>query len=374
MEGGKIPVLPLPHDGLNETPADVLDGHQSEPDAPLLHREPVGGTVDVRRQQGDAAVLALVDIARHLVGVVQHAGQQRRHILLCKVALEVRRLVGHHRVADSVGLVESVVGEVVDFLIDGLRRGLRDAVSHAACNTSFLVTVDKGVLLLLNLGGFLLGDGPAHHVRLPQGVPAQLLEDLNDLLLVDDAAVGDGQDRLQRGMLVLDELRVLLAGDEPGDGVHGAGAVQGDDGGDVLDVLGFQAHAHAGHAGGLHLEHAGGLALGDHLKSGPVVLRDVGQPEIRVLLLDHFHRVVQHRQVPEAQEVHFQEAQLLQRRHDVLADHGLVVFCQGHVLIHRPLRDDHAGGVGGGVARHPLQRPGGVNELFYPLVGVVQVR
>ena len=166
MERGKGPVLPLPHHRLNEAPANVLDGYQAEADAPLFHREAVLGAVDVRRQQGDAAVLALADIARHLVRVIQHAGQQRRHVLPGEVALEVRRLVGHHRVGNGVGLVEGVVGEIIDLLVDGLRRGFRYPVCHAACNAPLLVTMNKGVLLLLDLGRLLFGDGTAHHVRL----------------------------------------------------------------------------------------------------------------------------------------------------------------------------------------------------------------
>ena len=273
-----------------------------------------------------------------------------------------------------MGLVEGVVGEIVDFLIDGLGGLLRNPIGHTACNAPLLVTVDECVLLLLNLGGLLFGDGPAHHVRLAQRVAAQLLEDLDDLLLIDDAAVGDGQNRLQGRVLISDELGVLLAGDKSGDRIHGTGTVQRDNGGNILDALGLEAHAHAGHAGGFNLEHAGGLAGGDHVKGSLIVLGDILQPEVRLVLLNHLHRVIQHRQVPKTQEVHFQQPQLLQGGHDVLAHHGFVVFRQRHILIHRPLRDDHAGGVGGGVARHPLQRPGGVNELFYPLVGVVQVR
>ena len=79
--------------------------------------------------------------------------------------------------------------------------------------------------------------------------------------------------------------------------------------------------------GGLHLEHAGGLAVGDHLERSPDRHRGCPPGEVRVGL-DHLHRVVQHRQVPQAQKVHFQQAQLLQGGHGVLADHGLVVLGQ----------------------------------------------
>lgn len=218
LEGGKGPVLlPLAHHGLDKTPADVLHGHQAEADAALLHGEPVIGAVHIRRQQGDAAVLALGDVFGHLVGVVQHRGQQGSHILPGKVALEVRRLIRHHRIADSVGLVEGIVGEVVNLVEDILGRGLRNAAGNAAPDAPGGVAVEKGLPLPLHVLGLLFGHGPAHHVRLAQGIARQLLEDLDDLLLVHDAAVGAGEDRLQLGVLIGHQGGVVLAGHKPGE-------------------------------------------------------------------------------------------------------------------------------------------------------------
>ena len=165
----------------------------------------------------------------------------------------------------------------------------------------------------------------------------------------------------------------MLTGDELGDRIHGAGTVQSDDSGDVLNALGLQSYADAGHTGRFHLEHTVGFAVGEHFVGLRVPLRDVIQGEVRLPGLHHFHGIVQHRQVPQAQEVHFQQAQLFQCGHDILADHGFVIFRQGHIFVHRLPGDDHAGGVGGGVAGHSLQRPGGVDELFYLLVGLIEV-
>ena len=234
--------------------------------------------------------------------------------------------------------------------------------------------MEKGLPLPLHVLGLLFGHGPAHHVRLAQGIARQLLEDLDDLLLVHDAAVGAGEDRLQLGVLIGHQGGIVLAGHKPGDGIHGPRAVQGDDGGNVLDALGLQAQANAGHAGGFHLKYAPGLPLGQHIEGFPVIHGNVCQAEVRVVPLDHLHRIVQHRQVPQTQKVHFQQAQLLQRHHGILAHDGFVVPGQGNVFVHRPLGDDHAGGVGGGVPGHSLQGPGGVDELVDPGVLLVQVR
>ena len=287
--------------------------------------------------------------------------------------LEPRSLVGHHGVAHRVGLVEGIVGEIVNLVVDGLGHVLRDAVCHAAGDVPLQVPVEERLPLLFNIFGFLLAHGPADHVRLPQGIARQLAEDLNDLLLVDNTAIGVGQNRLQRRVLVGDQGRILGAGQKFGDGVHGAGTVQGDNGADILNALGLEAHAHPCHPRRFHLEHPGGLPLGQHLINRHIVIRDILQPEVRLLLLHHFHRIVQHSQVAQAQKVHFQQAQLLNGGHGVLGDRLAVVGGQGDVLIHRALGDHHPGGVGGGVAGHPLDLPGHVHQLLDPLVPVVEV-
>ena len=106
------------------------------------------------------------------------------------MALEIRRLIGHHRVADGVGLVEGVVGKIIDLVVNGLCRGFRDAVGHAAPDIPRRVAVEERFPLPLHVFGLLLGHGAAHHIRLSQRIACQLLKNLDDLLLIDDAAVG----------------------------------------------------------------------------------------------------------------------------------------------------------------------------------------
>ncbi len=56
-----------------------------------------------------------------LLAAVQYAREQRRHIFLREMALEIRRLVTHDRVGRGVRLVEGVVCEGVDIVVDRLR-------------------------------------------------------------------------------------------------------------------------------------------------------------------------------------------------------------------------------------------------------------
>ena len=92
------------------------------------------------------------------------------------------------------------------------------------------------------------------------------------------------------------------------------------------------------------------------------------------MLSDHLHRVIQNRQVPQAQEVHLQQAQLFQGRHGVLGDHQIVVGRQGNILINRLSGDHHARSVGGGIAGHPLHLSGQVHQPTHPLISLVEIR
>ena len=138
LEPGKGTIfLPFPDHALNKAPANVFDCRQSEPDAALLYGKAVQGAVHVRRQQGYAHVPALGDIPGHFFRVAQHRRQQGRHIFAGVVIFEPGRLIGDHRVTDCMGLVESVIGKVIDFVINGLRGVSRDAV----CNTTGNISV-----------------------------------------------------------------------------------------------------------------------------------------------------------------------------------------------------------------------------------------
>ena len=141
------------------------------------------------------------------------------------MALEVGGLVGYDGVAHRVGLVEGVVGEVHNFVVNGLGHCLGDAVAHTAGDLLGRVAVDEDLPLCLNDLHFLLGNGPADIVGLSHGVAAEGAENLNDLLLIDDAAIGDLQDGFQHGCLIGHLGGIHLVGDEPRDRIHGAGTV-----------------------------------------------------------------------------------------------------------------------------------------------------
>ena len=175
-------------------------------------------------------------------------------------------------------------------------------------------------------------------------------------------------------MFIGDQRRIVFTGNESGDRVHGTGTIQRDNSGDIFNAMGFQTHAHAGHAAGFHLEHTRGLALTDHFKGSGIILRNLFQTEVRLFLLHRLDGIVQNSEVAQTQKVHFQQTQFFQRSHDVLADYRFIILRQRHIFVYRTLGNHHTGRMGGGVAGHTFQFTGRVDELFHTLIGFIQVR
>ena len=89
-------------------------------------------------------------------------------------------------------------------------------------------------------------------------------------------------------MQIGDVFRMVLAFDKARNGFHGTGTVQGNNGRDVFNILRLQPNTHTGHARRFHLKHAAGLAPREHLIGFRIFLRNLFQPEFRLMLLQHF--------------------------------------------------------------------------------------
>ena len=265
-----------------------------------------------------------------------------------------------------MGFVEGVGGEGDHLVVDLVGHVLRHAVADAACDLDAAVlgslAINEVFPLLLHDLVLLLGHGAAHQVTSAIGITSQVADDLHHLLLIHHAAVGHVQDGTELFGLVMHGGRVLLALDVAGDGIHGAGTIQGNGGDDVLKAGGLHAGEEAGHAGAFQLEHAVGITGGDHLIHGGVVQGDVLRLHVDALDTEHIQRVADHGQGAQAKEVHLEQAQALDGTHGVLGGDHLIVALQGNVFHHGLAGDQHTGGVGGGVAGHTLQGHGGIDE------------
>ena len=101
------------HDRAHRALPHALDRGQAEADLPVDHHEVGARGVDVGRQHLDAHVRALGDVERHLVLGLHDGRDQRRHVRLGVVRLQVGRAVRDERVAGGVRLVERVVGRAL---------------------------------------------------------------------------------------------------------------------------------------------------------------------------------------------------------------------------------------------------------------------
>jgi hypothetical protein len=200
-------VLAGDDDGLDRLRADALDRAQSEPDRAAHDREVLAALVHVRRQHLDAVLAALGDVLERVVGVAGLEREQSCHELDAEVRLQIRGLVGDHRVRGRVALVEAVGRERLHLVED------RDR-SLAVGGPMRLRALEEAVALRRHLLRLLLAHGAAEVVGVAERVAGERLRDLHHLLLIDDDAVGVGEDRLERGMQILDRLAAVLALDE----------------------------------------------------------------------------------------------------------------------------------------------------------------
>ena len=299
-------------DRVDRLVAAGADGAQAEADARLArgvpaHGELAAGLVDIRREQRDAVLAAVLRILRDLAAVVGDGVEQRGEELHRIVTLEPARAHGNHAVGRGVRLVERVGGKR-RHLVKELAGDLRgDAVSHAARHGDHAVldhAVDEVLALLDHHVVLLLAHGAAHEVASAVGIAGQIAHDLHDLLLIDHAAVGDVEDGLELRVQILNLLRIALALDVAGDGFHRAGAVERDGRDDVLKVLRAHVGEEGAHAARFQLEHAVRLAFGDHVVDRLVIQRDVLGLHIDPGLAHQVERVADDRERAQAQEVH----------------------------------------------------------------------
>ena len=373
-ESGKRPVLLAFGDHLaNQAAPDVLHCAESEANCIALHGEHVLGAVHVGRKNTDAQLLTLRNIPGDLLCIGQHGGHQRRHILPGIVALEPGRIVADLCIADGVRLIEGIVGKIKYLSVDFLRSLFGYAVGNRAWDSPRAVAVDKGLLLLDDDVLLLLGDGAAHIVGLSQRISAQLAENLDHLLLIDDAAVGHVQNWLELGCEIGNRLRMVLGLNEFGNGFHGAGPVERDNGGHIFNRLRLHLDTDAGDPAGLELEDARGLAFAQHSEGFRIVVGNLLHGESRHKALNLPLCVVDDRQVSKSEEVHLEQAQLLDRGHGKLGDDGILVASQRHIIRNRKPGNHDAGRMGRGVARHSLNVARRINQTLHLGIGVIHL-
>ena len=269
-------------------------------------------------------------------------------------------------------LGEAVFGKLGHQIKDLLNLLWRIAALHRA--------LDKAFTLLGHLFGFLLSHGAPQQIGFAQRVAGQPVGNLHHVLLVNDHAERFFQDLLQFRQFVLDLLAAMLAIDEVVDhaALNGAGTVEGVQGGEVFDGVGLVAAQHVAHAAGFKLEDAGGQRAVEHFFVSFMIIEREGC-EINLLaagLRDQFHRVIQNGERRQAQEIHLQQAHLLDGDHVEGGDDFVVLGAmQRNQLGQRARRDHDTRGVHARVAHQAFQLARGVEQLAhlrFAVVGLLQ--
>ncbi len=195
--GKQAPLFPLLYQAVNGGAPHSLDRGEGITDAVPCDGKATLSLIDIRRQKGNPHGTAGQDIFRHFLGIINDRGHKRSHKFHRIIILQPGSLIGHHRVSGTVGFVESIFGEVDHVVKNAVCHLLVNSLGNTARHSLSLISVDKILPLLLHDGVLLLAHGTAHQVASAHGVPAQIPDDLHDLLLINDAAVCGRKDGFQ---------------------------------------------------------------------------------------------------------------------------------------------------------------------------------
>ncbi len=137
----------------------------------------------------------------------------------------------------------------------------------------FQAAVDETLALRVHFGLHLLAHRAAQQVGIAQRIAGQDLRRLHHLFLIDENAVGFGEDAFQLGMRIFDLRFAVLALAEQRDVVHRAGPIERNERDDILELGRLHRRQRAAHPFGFQLEHADGVARFQQLVNRVVVPR-----------------------------------------------------------------------------------------------------
>ena len=356
-------LLAFPDIAADGCTAESLDREQSEADIALSgYGKAAAGAVDIRPADCDAVRGRERDIFQQLRCIAHHRGHQCSKIFRRPAAFEIGSLIGDARIGGRMGFIERIARKGGHTVKDRVCNILR----HAVCNgaAAAFVSVNENLPLLLHDAVLFLRHCTAHQIGTAVGIARKRTADLHNLLLIDDAAEGFFEDRLQQRMIVAHLFRVGTRREILRDRLHRPRPVKRDQGGEIGNAGRLHLHKHPPQPVRFHLKHADAVALCEHPEHGGVILRNVRHAERRLSALDLALCLPDDRQVAQAEKIHFQQAELLQNAHCILRDNGIIALLQRHLLHDRHRRDHNARCMDAGMTRKPLQLRCKLQQLF----------
>ena len=226
-------------------------------------------------------------------------------------------------------LVERVRSECDHVLKYGLCSCSRYAVSGAAryLNIALFIrlAVDEVLLLFKHHLHFLFAHRAAHQIGAAERIAAEVTHYLHYLLLIDKAAVSDAQDRLEVRIYVFHVVRMLLVVYVFRDRVHRTRSVKRYSRDYVLKAAWPEVLHEVGHSAALQLEHSLCISVRDELIYFRIV--EIHGRKVNIYAMIRFYhaeRVTYDSEVPESQEIHLEQSELLYGRHVELRRNALV--------------------------------------------------
>ena len=274
-----------------------------------------------------------------------------------------------------MGLVEGVFCKIHHVIINTACHLFADSLGNTAGHALFLISIDKVCALLFHNRLLLLTHGTAHKVTSPKGIPAQIPDNLHNLLLIDNTAIGRLQNRLQLGTGIGNRMMLVLSHNIFRNKIHGAGTIQGNSRDNILQILRLQLLHEILHAGTFQLEHPFCLSCSDGSQYLRVIIINIIDinPLSRAFL-NIIYRIMDNRQGSQSQKVHFQKSQLLQRCHGKLGGNGTVASSgKGYKFIRRLLADNHTRRMHGGMSGQSLQPLAHINQVMHLLILLIEL-
>ena len=184
----------------NYSLAEIFDRHKSEADITAVRSKACAALINARRQNLYTDPAALGGIKRDLSYAVHHTCHQCRKILRRIMAFKICRSVGNHRIGSGVRLIEGIGAERRHIVEYFLRRLLAYSPIHRALAENVPVfvpfAVDEELSFTLHNGVFFLCHCASYYIRPAERIARKGTEHLHNLLLIDDATVGDVKYRL----------------------------------------------------------------------------------------------------------------------------------------------------------------------------------
>ena len=274
-----------------------------------------------------------------------------------------------------MGLIESILGKIRHLIKDPVGRRLINTVGNTAGHTQFIIAVHKVLAFLRHHIRFFLRHSSPHKVASSQIITGQFHNNLHDLFLIDNTAIGRFQNLFQLRTLIRDGRRFVLSLDITRNKIHWPWTIKRNTCNDILEIMGFQFLHEALHSRTFKLKNTVGFSCSDHIKNSLVIVINLMHVHMMpTVCIDQLHCILNNSQCTQPQKVHFQQSQLFQRGHGVLCrDHIVCASRQRYKLIDSLRADNNTCSMHGCMPRQTFQSSCHINQIVDTVIPVIEL-